>query len=109
MDRHRYPQPPPRSGTLSVLFRAVTGNKGKGTEVERSPVFITKYGLKWEDLKGWLDSRFATYGRTFTERFEVVRLDHQAKANAQQADSICSRKMSTLFTYLNSLQGYLIP
>ncbi|KAJ4402779.1 hypothetical protein N0V91_007000 [Didymella pomorum] len=38
----------------------------------RKEVLIPKYELDWSTLKAWLDTRFASYNYTFTERFNVV-------------------------------------
>lgn len=69
------PPPPKRTSTLSSLFRAATFKKEKTPEVETREVFISSYELDWDRLKEWLDTRFAQYKCTFTERFDKVCLD----------------------------------
>lgn len=65
------PQPPRRTATAASMF----GKREKSPTIETKEVFIPRYELAWDDLKGWLDKRFEKYNCTFTERYDVVRVD----------------------------------
>ena len=99
MHGYHLPQPPQRSATLSTLFRAVTGKKEKAAKVERKSVFIAKYELDWDKLKDWLDRRFTSYDRTFTERFDVVCFDYRYGQVCNRLIYTCSLRICTLFIY----------
>lgn len=59
-----------RRTTFTSLMRSMTNRDEQGPL--RKEVLIPKYELDWSTLKAWLDTRFASYNYTFTERFNVV-------------------------------------
>lgn len=105
------PQPPQRTATFSSLFRAVTGgNKEKSPEVETKEVFIPRYELEWDSLKEWLDTRFAQYKCTFTERFNVVRFDlRYVEAHIADERPVRGQVCRLLARRLNRGKFFVIP